>query len=264
MKYKLIGMDFDGTLLTDEKKVSQKTEEFLKNEKEKGIIIVGITARTLGSAEAVVPLSLFDYIILNNGAYLYDVTRKEEHIMGKIQREVAEDIAEMVYDVSKQIEFISGTTYYIYKGKGNDTLSFIKNVTSIGEVQEEITRMNVFFENHEDVSPYYQQLSEKWKDLNIFIMQDSGSEKRWIVINPEGINKATTLERLGEKEQIGLQEMIFFGDGSNDIEVMEAVGCSVAMENALEIVKEKANFVTLSNEEDGIPYFFQKELVKRK
>ncbi len=263
MNYKLIGMDFDGTLLTNDKKVSPKTEKFLRKEKEKGTLIVGITARTLGSAEAVVPLSLFHYLILNNGAYLYDVSRKEGQVVGEIPRDVAEDIARITYDASKRIDFVSGTTYYTYKDKGNDTLSFIKNITSIDEVQEEITRMNVFFNGNENVRLFHQQLSKKWKYLNIFIMQDSGSEDTWIVVNPEGVDKATTLENLGKHEQVDLSDIVFFGDGSNDLEVMEAVGCSVAMGNALESIKEKADFVTLSNEEDGIPFFFEKVL-KRK
>lgn len=74
----------------------------------------------------------------------------------------------------------------------------------------------------------------------------------WLVINPKGINKRTVLEELGKKLEIEMEEMIFFGDGLNDLPLMDSPVYSVAMGNALDVVKEHANEVTLSNNEDGI------------
>ena len=58
--------------------------------------------------------------------------------------------------------------------------------------------------------------------------------------------------------------MIFFGDGSNDLEALEMVGMGVAMENALDVVKEKADDVTLSNDADGVAYYLEKKLRRQK
>ena len=52
--------------------------------------------------------------------------------------------------------------------------------------------------------------------------------------------------------------MIFFGDGLNDLEIMEWVGCGVAVKNAFEVVKEKANYETESNNNDGVALFLEK------
>ena len=60
-----------------------------------------------------------------------------------------------------------------------------------------------------------------------------------------------------------MEEMIFFGDGLNDLEVIESVGMGVAMGNALPEVKENAKAVTTSNEEDGIAEFVLKLKKKR-
>ena len=78
-------------------------------------------------------------------------------------------------------------------------------------------------------------------------MQDSADTKKWLVLTPKGLNKKSSLQQLGEKLNIKLEEMIFFGDGTNDIEVITAVGCGVAMGNALEEVKRKASHITTSN-----------------
>ena len=65
-------------------------------------------------------------------------------------------------------------------------------------------------------------------------------------------------------ENISLDEMIFFGDGLNDLEVMAEVGLGVAMGNALEEIKDKSKEVTESNNEDGIVKFLDRKLNRQK
>ena len=91
-------------------------------------------------------------------------------------------------------------------------------------------------------------------------MQDSNDTKKWIVINPANLNKANSLEELGNKLDIALDEMVFFGDGLNDLEAIERVGDGVAMGNALQ-KKKKAKHVTLSNNEDGIASYILKNIL---
>ena len=73
MNYKLIAMDFDGTLLSENKTVSKANKEKLTELKNKGYIIVGVTARNLTSVQHVCDIQMFNYLILNNGTYIYDV-----------------------------------------------------------------------------------------------------------------------------------------------------------------------------------------------
>lgn len=77
MKYKIISMDFDGTLLTSDKKVTENTKNILKKCRNNGFIIVGVTARNLSSVRSVLDINIFDYIILNNGAFILDVKTNE-------------------------------------------------------------------------------------------------------------------------------------------------------------------------------------------
>ena len=86
-------------------------------------------------------------------------------------------------------------------------------------------------------------------------MQDSKDDRQWLIINPQNINKSHTLKHLGDNLGVSSEEMIFFGDGLNDLEIIESVGLGVAMGNALPEVKDQAKAVTTSNEEDGIAEF---------
>lgn len=264
MKYKLIATDFDGTLLNNKKKITNKTKNTLIKYKNKGYIIVGVTARTLDSVKNVSPLDIFDYLILNNGSYFYDVEKNEGKYINYVDNEIIESIMSDIADYTKQIELISATTYYVYKNKQNSNLPFIKNIETLEDIKELISRINIFLFNQKDIEYIHNRLKTAYKNINCFIMQDSDSELKWLVINPKGINKKSTLENLGKKLKIKLEEMIFFGDGLNDLEVIEAVGCGVAMKNALEEVKEKSNYITLSNNEDGIAVFLDDLLEPRK
>ena len=264
MTYKLIAMDFDGTLLTDEKKVSEKTMNILKKLKEEGYIMVGATARPLEGAKDAVDISMFNYLILNNGAYIYDVDNKQGKYINSISKGLAQQITKTVEKDCTQIDYCSGNMYYIYKNKKGNPVPFIKDIDKIEEMTEDVARMNLFLLDQTKAEAYKDILEKEYPTINPFIMQDSTSTARWLVINPEGLDKKTSLELLGNSLNISLEDMIFFGDGTNDIEVMQAVGCSVAMGNALKEVKEVATKITKTNNEDGIASFLETKYTPKK
>ena len=76
----------------------------------------------------------------------------------------------------------------------------------------------------------------------------------------QGIDKAASLDRLAQSLGIKQEEVMAFGDGFNDLSMIEYAGLGVAMENAVEGVKQRANVITKSNDEDGIAYIYHKNL----
>ena len=88
MNYKLIAMDFDGTLLSENKTVSKANKEKLTELKNKGYIIVGVTARNLTSVQHVCDIQMFNYLILNNGTYIYDVKQENGQYIKYLNRKV--------------------------------------------------------------------------------------------------------------------------------------------------------------------------------
>ena len=264
MNYKLIAMDFDGTLLRDDKTISENTKNILKLYKDLGYLIVGVTARTLASIKEVVPVDIFNYLIINNGVSIYNVNDDNMIYQGTIDINDAKDITNEIEEYCDQIDYVTDNIYYTYLQKKNSNLDFIKDIDSIDEIEEEIARMNLFLKDKSRVTDYYEQIKARYKDINCFIMQDSDSPNKWLVLNPKDVNKANTLKELGRIENISLDEMIFFGDGLNDLEVMDSVGLSVAMGNALDEIKEKAKAITKTNNEDGIVDFLDKKLNRQK
>ncbi len=69
---------------------------------------------------------------------------------------------------------------------------------------------------------------------------------------PNGIDKAQSLQRLLGKINLTPADMIAFGDGYNDLSMLKLAGVGVAMANAAPEVRAEADYVTLSNEEDGV------------
>lgn len=263
MKCKLIGMDFDGTLLNNEGKVTDENYKYLHKAQESGIVVVGITARVIESAKDVVDFNNFDYLILNNGAYVYNCQTNSGKYISKIDKSLAHEITTTMDADSKQIDYCTASYYYLYKSQNKNRPSFIKDVLSPNEVAEDIARMNIFLNNEERAEEYQQLISKKFSTVNCFIMQDSYATKKWLVVNPSNLNKKTTLELLGKELDITLEEMTFFGDGLNDVEVISSVGNGVAMGNALEEVKANAKDITLSNNEDGIAHYIKTKILKR-
>lgn len=255
--YKLIGTDFDGTLLDDYSKVSDDNKRYLKEARSKGIKIVGVTARNLESAKSVVDLDLFDYIILNNGSNTYDVEKKETFFNHEIPKDIAKRITSFAEPFAHQYDYSTYKEYNIYKNFINKHLSFIKEVQGVDDVNDPISKINIFIKKGVDIYILKDLLISEFSELNIGIMQDSNNERKWIVITPKNMNKKESLKKLGEKLDIKLDEMVFFGDGLNDVEVIEAVGMGVAMENALDEVKQKAKTYTKNNNSSGIAYFIK-------
>ena len=264
MNYKLIAMDFDGTLLRDDKTISENTKNILKLYKDLGYLIVGVTARTLASIKEVVPVDIFNYLIINNGVSIYNVNDDNMIYKGTIDINDAKDITNEIEEYCDQIDYVTDNIYYTYLQKKNSNLDFIKDIDNIEEIEEEIVRMNLFLKDKSKATDYYEFIRSKYDDINCFIMQDSDSPNKWLVLNPKGINKATTLKELGKIENISSDEMIFFGDGLNDLEVMDSVGLSVAMGNALDEIKAKAKAITKTNNEDGIVDFLDEKLNRQK
>ena len=260
MKYKIIGTDFDGTLLNSKGELTEKTKQTLINIKNKGYITVGITGRILSSVKNRIDINLFDYLILCDGTYIYDVTKDEILYASHIPISLAEEITLTMIDKVTEIDYGALNNYYILKGKVNNPSSHVKTIENISQITEPISRMTLFFKTNEEVEHFYKIIKEKYKILNPFIMQDSFSDERRININLKDTNKINTLKLLSSKLNVSLENIIFFGDGLNDLEIFESEVFSIAMSNALKEIKSKANDITLTNDEDGVAMYLEKLL----
>ncbi len=257
MEYKIIATDFDGTLLRSDKTISKETEETFLELKEKKYLIVGVTARNLSSVKRVCNINLFDYLILNNGTYIYDIKNKNGNQIGSVDYKIAKEITNYFENISYEIDYCSIEKYYSNIEKEN-----FQFINSIDEIKEIISRMNIFVSDNSKIIEYKEYIEKKWKNVDCFVMQDtdSFSNKKWLVVMPKSFSKLFAIELLCKNLKINLNSVIFFGDSGNDIEVIQNVGMGVAMANAIDIVKSRAKAVTLSNDENGISVYLKRIL----
>lgn len=258
MKYKVIATDFDGTLLNSKGEITERTKEKLKEYQKEGIKIVGVTGRILSSVENKIDITLFDYIVLCDGTYIYDVKNKTTIYASFIPFDIIENISLNMIDIVKEINYANLTSYYIQKREPNHKRSYLKAIQNIKEISEPISRMTLFFKNNEEAMFYQKIIEEKYPLVNSFIMEDSFDEEKRININFKNVNKKNTLEYLAKEIKINIDEIIYFGDGLNDLEIFESNIYSVAVANALKAIKEKSNDITLTNDQDGVIEYIEK------
>lgn len=258
--YKLIAVDFDDTILTSDKRITKTSKKYLMDLKSKGYYIVGVTGRNLNSVLDIGESEIFNYYVLNNGSDLYDIDNNSIENIYSIDRRIVDDIVTKYLPMARRIDCCS-TSNYLYFAD-NETVtnkSFIIKINSLNEINESISRMNIFMKDINDIDKL-KSLINSIKDIDCFIMQDSTNDNRWLVVMPKGVNKSSALSVLCNRLNMTLEDVIFFGDGLNDIELMQNSGFGVAMGNALDEVKEVADDITITNDEDGVIKYLSKIL----
>ncbi len=257
---RMIVVDLDGTLLNKEKQYDFLTTEYLKKLKEEGYIIVIATGRILPSALKVTDNAYFaNFIIASSGTLIYEV---ESH---KVLRKstLNDHILKLIGKLStsfKQVDFFSEKILYSIGAQTASTFYEqripAKQIASLTD----ITQIALYLHQDKWIESYKQILSKYMPDVSIRTMQDSKKTYRWLFITNQNQNKYTMIKILAEKNNIELTDIIAFGDGLNDLEMLSKLPVSVAMGNALEEVKKVAKYQTTSNEEHGILKFLENYL----
>ena len=112
----------------------------------------------------------------------------------------------------------------------------------------------LWYDNDDKIANMYNDLKSKINgELNFH-----RSLKHFLEIVDPQVSKGIALEKICEYYKIDKKEVIAIGDGENDISMIKYAGLGVAMDNADEIVKQNADFITLSNENDGVVHDINK------
>ena len=114
--------------------------------------------------------------------------------------------------------------------------------------------INVYFNRHfkERLIVYVEKIIDEFKEPDGDSLSIYRSAPFFIEVMAQGIDKAASLQALIERLGIKQEEVISFGDGYNDLSMIEFAGMGVAMENAVDQVKQCADYITLSNDDEGI------------
>ena len=257
---KMIVVDLDGTLLNINSGCSKKSKKYLSKLKDMGYVIVIATGRVLSDAINVVDGASFaNYVISDGGGIIYDMDNKKIVDIKKIDM----DEVRRVFDIySDDIDYITMCDMYYYNryGDNNDRMDLFydRKITDIDKFildNEGILHIIVRFKDMGLIDKYCKILDSDRMD--VLVMQDSFATSRWIEIFSEGVSKYNAIKIVSDIVGIDNKDIICFGDGRNDIDMIKNCGIGVAMGNALDVVKDVSDYVTISHNEDGIVYFLK-------
>ena len=257
---KMIVVDLDGTLLNINGGCSRKSKKYLEKLKDMGYVIVIATGRVLSDAINVTDGASFaNYVISDGGAIVYDMDENRIVDIKKIDM----DEVRRVFDIySSDIDYITMCDMYYYNRYGDNNtridLFYDRKIYDIDKFildSEGIFHIIVRFKDISLIDRYCKMLdSDK---IDVLVMQDSFATSRWIEIFSEGVSKYNAIKVISDIEEIDNKDIICFGDGRNDIDMIKNCGVGVAMGNALDVVKDVSDYVTISHNDDGILYFLK-------
>ena len=262
--YKLVVMDVDGTLVDRERRISARNAKALVAARQRGIRLTLASGR---SFESITPfakaIGVDAPLILYNGCRLQDFPSKrilEDHRLPLIQAQRALKLLP---------RFDLHVNLYIY-----DRV-FIREVTEAAKAS--MKKDNVTAEPVGDLLVFLKEdptkllligeprLLERFRREYLEDMTSPpelvNSEPDYLEILPAGVSKGQALISLCSRLDILPQEVVAFGDGLNDLEMLKWAGLGVAMGNAHPELKAAAGYVTEGNEEDGVAKAIEKYIL---
>lgn len=267
--YKLIAFDCDGTLLNSKKVITERTVAAIGRAAGHGMKLVLASARPYYRlVKFIKQLGITDpdqYTIAFNGGLIVSNNESETLFSTGF---TSTEVDELV-----RIGREYGTTMFLYykdgiysnaddekyRKKNPDVRFNVSNLDICDLVDTQILKIAYVNKPDETIKlrarlPAY--LNEKY--------EISSSVPQFIEFVSKGITKSKALSIIGKRFQIGASEMIAFGDEDNDLPMLRDVGYSIAMGNASDKVKAEADFITLSNDDDGVAIAIEKILDEMK
>lgn len=261
MEKHLIALDLDGTLLKDDKTISQTTKQVISKAKQEGHIVMIATGRPYRSSEMYYRELNLDTPIVNfNGAFVHHPKDQNWGIHhSPLEISVAKDIVDACnsFDFHNIIaEVIDDVYLHYHDEKLLDLLSFGDPNITTGDLRKFLTASptSLLIHSEED---QVKKIHSYLADVHAEVIEHRswGAPFPVIEIIKRGLNKAVGLKKTSEYFDIPPARIIAFGDEDNDLEMLEYAGCGVAMGNGIAEAKNVANDVTLTNEEDGVAHY---------
>ncbi|MFR9503524.1 MAG: Cof-type HAD-IIB family hydrolase [Rikenellaceae bacterium] len=265
MKYKILVLDLDGTLTNDKKEITPRTLEVLERAQRAGVKLVLASGRpTYGITPLAKELKMDQYggyILSFNGGKIIDAKSMEVLYAQTLPQSLVPSLYGEARAAGAVILSYRDESILTEEPKNRyvEHESFLTKMEAV-RVEEFCQAINfdpdkcLIVGEAEQLIPLVDHLNAKFGEQ----LSAYRSEPFFLEVVPKGIDKALSLRRLLEHMGCGVSDMVAVGDGYNDLSMIRLAGFGVAMANAQEEVKQVADYITLSNEEDGVA-----ELVER-
>lgn len=267
---KLVTMDLDGTLLNDKKQISEHTREVLSEAARRGVHIVPATGRIFKAIpDFIRDIEGIRYAICCNGATIYDAWEDKIIYKNHIPKETVLTLIRALAQCNCTRDIYRNGQGYMEEKFYNHLEDFdIKGQQKdlILRTRQKIDDLEAYVEESSDgiekVSAFFGDLEERkrvMKELDgLGIASVSSALFNNIEITQIGCDKGDGITQLAKYLSIPMEETMACGDAANDTYMIKAAGFGVVMENGMDELKEMADFVTKSNEEDGVAYAIER------
>lgn len=270
--YAILFFDLDGTLLSsDHKTVPERTANTLRALHEQGVLLSIATGR----AKCILPEHIlssvpFDFCISSNGADVYDYRTGEHLITRYISAEDARAAYALLKDRGIAIEWYADNEIMLSREDAQRIADvrtawwhgeyFARGQYPVCEDMEayfaagapKLEKINPLMRSHQEQRP---ALLAAFEETGRFCLSSSLGHN--LEINARGCTKGAAIRALCAEKGIDIQATLAFGDGNNDLEMLQSCGMGVAMGNAMEELKAHAGAVTDTNDKDGIAQYLE-------
>lgn len=263
MDYKLVAIDLDDTLLADDLQISERTVEAIKEAQDGGVRVVIATGRMHSSALPYAKLlGLKHELITYNGALVKRVGDNQTLYHQPISVELAREVTEVAQEYDLHINFYLDDLLYV--NKAGAEADYYEEVAGIKPIlitegaadflDRPSTKLLIIEDDRAKLEEVLAELTAKFGDL----LTITTSKVNFIEIMGQQVCKGTTLANRSTELGIKAEEVIAIGDSYNDLEMIEYAGLGVAVGNAKDEIKEEANYITGSNNEEGVAQVIEK------
>jgi Cof subfamily protein (haloacid dehalogenase superfamily) len=263
MQIKVISLDLDGTLTNSNKELTNKTKNALIHfQKNGGILVLASGRPTYGIKKLADELSIPQYkgyILAYNGAEIISCETKQ--IIYK--ENLNQNVIPFLYELSKmeKISILSYNNDKLITNNAND--QYVRKeaeINNMGVVEVKnfcnslpVSVLKVLMAGNPEILEKVEKCMKVFND-KFYVTR---SEPFFLEFMANGISKDKGLKKLLNYLNLDNKSLAAFGDGYNDISMLEFAGFGVAMGNANAEVKAIADYITLSNDEDGIEYVIE-------
>ncbi|MCP8968089.1 Cof-type HAD-IIB family hydrolase [Ectobacillus ponti] len=256
MSYKAVFLDIDGTMLPHRKSITNTTKQAVQKLKDNGIHVVVATGRAPYFAMPIIQDLHIPSAIFFNGSYVEH--RGEVLHQQPIEKSILEKLHVHTSSHQHPLTYLAGTECRVTE----QNHPFVKEAFQHDPWQPDLAPAT--FWQEQDIYQMFlhcdmeeeRLYEERIPELHFRRWSDEGM--RTCDVNAANLTKAAGILKILEQLQVAPEEAAAFGDGLNDIEMLSLVGMGVAMGNARQEVKQHADLVTLTAEEDGVVHGLKK------
>lgn len=266
-------IDIDDTVMNSQREITENTKKVIKECEKEGIKIILTSGRSrLDTLKYQKEIGASPYIISSNGADAWDVEEEKEIYSEPISKQVVIKLLEYAkknnckISLNYNLELVMNQIFYPDEEDKKRTLEELtklvekENIVQCVMANKEIEEMVKFKEYLSKDIPEVkiENESKRLKDLNL-----KPSSHYYCDITSSSVSKGKAVRAMCEYLNVSKENIATIGDGENDISMFEETIHSVAMGNAIQKVKEKANIVTNTNDEEGVANFLKTILNKK-